>query len=156
MDRFTMAIVVGVLALVVAGVGAAAIVRGRETPPDLSTPRGVTLAYALAEQRGDGQTAWDLLAPSLQARGDHDRFLARVGNQGGPREYLTIEDEQIQIDAATVVLARTYPGSVGLFGGGSSTNRSTVRLARDTAGWRITVPPDEYNVFLNPPNSPRP
>jgi hypothetical protein len=150
-DRVTLALVAGVLALVVAGLGAAAIVRSRETPPDLSTPRGVTLAYALAEQRGDGQTAWDLLAPSAQARGDHDRFLARVGNQGSSREYLTVEDERIQTDAATVVVVRTYPGSVGIFGGGSNATRSTVRLARETAGWRITAPPDDYNLFLNPP-----
>jgi hypothetical protein len=151
MDRFTVALVGGVLALVVAGLGAAAIVRGRETPPDLSTPRGVTLAYALAEQRGDGQTAWDLLAPSAQARGDRDRFLARVGNQGNTREYLTVDDEQIQADAATVVLVRSYPGSVGIFGAGSNASRSTVRLARETTGWRITAPPDDYNLFLNPP-----
>ena len=82
MDRFTWIVVGGVLGLVVVGLSAATFLRGREAPPDLNTPAGVVLAYALAERRGDPQTAWDLLAPSAQARIDHDRFLARAGSTG--------------------------------------------------------------------------
>jgi hypothetical protein len=144
MDRFTWAIVVGVVALVVAGLAVAGTLRGRDTPPDLSTPSGVVLAYALAEQRGDGQVAWDLLAMSVQARADHDRFLARFGSRGTDRAYLSVEDEQGSGDTRSVVLVRTFPGSGSLFGGSSYANRTTVRLAREPAGWRITVPPDDY------------
>ena len=146
MDRFTWAVVGGVLALVVGGLVAATLVRGRERPPDLSTPSGVVLAYALAEQRGDGQTAWDLLATSAQARGDRDRFIAgATNNSNSGREYLTTEDERVEGDtAASVVLVRTYPASGGLFGSSGFSNRNTVRLVREGQAWRISVPPDDY------------
>jgi hypothetical protein len=131
----------------VGGVVAAAVVRGREPAPDLSTPSGIVLAYANAEQRGDPQTAWDLLATSAQERGDRERFLARAGNRGG-REYLTTESERVDGDAASVMLVHTYPGSGSVFGSSSSTSRDTVRLAREGPAWRITVPPDDY-VLIN-------
>src|SRR5882672_1771508 len=125
MDRFTLAVVGGVLGLVVAGLVAAAILRGNTAEPDVSTPAGVVVAYALAEQRGDGQAAWDLLATSVQARTNRDQFLARLGiRAGGDREYLTTEDVKIEADGASVVLVRTYPASSGLFGRNSYANRS--------------------------------
>jgi len=144
MDRSTLAVVGGVVGLVLAGLVAAAIVRGHAAQPDLSTPSGVVLAYAYAAERGDGQAAWDLLAAPVQARSNRDQFLARVGNRGSDREYVTTEDERIDADGASVVLVRTYPGSGSLFAGSGYSNRNTVRLAQETAGWRITVPPDPY------------
>jgi hypothetical protein len=145
MDRFTWFVVGGVLGLVVVGLTAAAVLRGRETAPDLNTPAGVVLAYALAEQRGDPQTAWDLLASSAQARADRDRFLARASSRGGSdREYLTTEDERLDADGASVVLVQTYAGSGGFFTRTSAASRSTVRLTRQGADWRIVVPPDDY------------
>jgi hypothetical protein len=147
MDRFTWIVVGSVVGLVVIGLAAAALLRGREAPPDLNTPAGVVLAYALAEQRGDPQTAWDLLATSVQARTDHNRFLARAGSRGGgDREYLTTEDERIDTDGASVVLVRTYTGSGAVFGSSSYANRTTVRLTRQGADWRIVVPPDDYLI----------
>ena len=144
MDRFTIAVVAGVLVLVVAGLGVAAAFRGREQPPDLSVPSGVVLAYAQAEQRGDTAAAWDLLSPSAQARTTRDRFIARAGGDGSQRGYLSTEDLGTDGDSARVALVRTYPASGGLFGSRSYTQRSTVVLARGDAGWRITVPPDDY------------
>jgi hypothetical protein len=128
---------------------AATLVRGRERPPDLNTPSGVVLAYALAEQRGDGQTAWDLLATSAQARGDRDRFIAAATNSGNSgSEYLTTEDERLDGDnAASVLLVRTYPASSGLLGSSSGySSRNTVRLVREGQAWRITVPPDDFRL----------
>jgi hypothetical protein len=152
MDRFTWIVSGGVVGLVVVGLAVAIFLRGREAPPDLNTPAGVVLAYALAERRGDPQTAWDLLAPSAQARTDHDRFLARAGNVGGgEREYLTTEDERIDADGASVVLVQTSTGSGGLFGSSSYASRSTVRLTRQGTDWRIVVPPDDYLLTLSKP-----
>ena len=74
MDRFTLAVGGGVLALIVAALAAAMLVRTSATPPDLTTPSGTALAYALAVRGGEQQAAWDLLAPSEQARLDRDRF----------------------------------------------------------------------------------
>lgn len=144
MDRFTYAVVGGVLALVVAGLVAAAVLRGHTPEPDLTTPSGVVLAYALADQRGDGQAGWDLLASSVKSRNNRDQFLVRFGNRGSDREYLTTQDERVDSDGASVVLVRTYAASGGIFGSSSYTNRNTVRLARESDGWRITVPPDPY------------
>jgi len=145
-------VVGGVLGLVAIGLAAAAVLRGHEPTPDLNTPSGVVLAYALAEQRKDPQTAWDLLAPSAQARLDHDRFLALVSSRGGSdREYLTTESERITADGATVVLVHTTVGSGGLFGSASYTNRNTVSLTRQGADWRITIPPaDDFLLFTKP------
>ncbi len=151
MDRFTVAVVGGVLALVVAGLVAAAVLRGHAPQPDLGTPSGIVLAYGLAEQRGDGQAAWELLASSVQARNSRDQFLVRFTGRGSQPEYLTTEDERIDADGASVTLVRTYPGSGGLFGGNSYTNRTTVRLVREAPGWRITVPPDPYVLFESKP-----
>ena len=143
MDRFTWIVTGGVIGLVVVGLAAAALLRGHETPPDLHTPAGVVLAYALAEERGDAQAAWDLLAGSAQARTDHDRFLARAA-RSGDSDYLTTEDERTDATGASVVLVRTSAGSGGLFGSRSYANRTTVRLVRQDANWRISVPPDDY------------
>lgn len=152
MDRFTWIVASGVVGLVVVGLAVATFLRGREAPPDLNTPSGVVLAYALAERRGDPQTAWDLLAPSAQARADHDRFLARAGSVGdGDREYLSTEDEQIVADGASVVLVQTSTGSGGLFGSRSYVNRWTVRLSRQGADWRIVVPHDDYLLSSSKP-----
>jgi hypothetical protein len=149
MDRFSLAIAGGVVALVAAGLVAAAVLRNQ--PPDVNTPSGVVLAYASAEERGDGQTAWNLLAASTQSRADRDRFIAGV-NRTNSSEYVSTESEQIDRDGASVVLVRTYPGSGSIFGGSSYSTRSTVRLNREEAGWRITVPPDAYNL-VSPPKS---
>jgi hypothetical protein len=144
MDRFTTSVVGGVLLLIVAGLSAAAILGTRQPEPDLTQPNGVVLAYALAEQRGDVATAWDLLDPSAQARTTRDQFIVRASQRESERGYLSTENVQLGSDDATVALIRTYPGSGGLFGSNSYTERSTVRLARGPAGWRITVPHDEY------------
>src|SRR5215207_6215449 len=126
MDRYTYAVIAGVLGLVVVGLGAAAILRGREAPLDLATPGGVVMAYVLAEQDGDAETAWNLLAPSAQARADRELFLARAGHRGGEHAYLSIEDERLDGTSASVVLVQTYPGATGLFGRSSYANRTTV------------------------------
>jgi hypothetical protein len=107
------------------------------------------LAYALAEQRGDAEAAWNLLATSAQSRADKNRFLAAVGrtDSGTTTQYVSTEDERIDGDTASVVLVRTYTGGAGIFGAQSFSNRTMVRLTREPGGWRITVPPDEYNLI---------
>jgi hypothetical protein len=154
MDRFTALVVGGVVALVLAGLAVAATSRGREAPPDLSSPAGVVLAYAQAELRGDGQTAWDLLAGSTRARADRERFIARVGSaEGSARQYLSTESVQLDPDGtASVTLIRTVPSSGGLFSNSSYSSRSVVRLAQEGGAWRITVPPDDFALRFNPTN----
>jgi hypothetical protein len=151
MDRFTLAFVGGIVALVAAALAAALLVRGSAAPPDLSTPSGTVLAYALAERRGDAHTAWDLLAPAEQARLDRDRFLAGASNASDDDVYLTTDDERLDVDGASVVLVRTYlDADGGLFGAHSSySTRTAVRLVRIDQDWRISVPPDVHSLTLS-------
>lgn len=152
MDRLTLVLVGGVLVLVGVGLGAAVIVSRNAVPPDLGSPGGVALAYELAEQRGDGQAAWNLLASSTQARADRDRFLARAGNYRPNDQSVSVEDMRIDGDEATVTLLRSRPRS-GIFDGGYSYSQ-TFRLVREPDGWRITVPPDEYALIAPPGGKP--
>ena len=154
MTRFTWGIVVGVLALVALSVGVAAVANSRQTPPDLSTPEGVVLAYALALQSGDIDRAWDLLAESARAQTTREAFISRAsGLRGGyERARLAVENVQVEGDVARVELVRRYEGADGPLGvfGGAYTNRNTVRLARESSEWRIVTPPDPF-VLQGPP-----
>ena len=76
MTRFTWAIVIGVLALVGVALVLAFATPRAVAPPDLSTPEGVTLAFALALQAGDLDQAWALLAPAAQAQTTRLRGLS--------------------------------------------------------------------------------
>ncbi len=153
MDRFTWGIAAGVVVLVLVGVGTAVALRGQAAPPDLTTPSGVTLAYALALQRGDAERAWELLAGSAQASTTRERFLQRAGGARGPddRVRLATEDEQVAGDTARVDLVRTYPGGGLLsFGAPAPSTHSTVRLVREGSQWRISVPPDPLLLLDRP------
>src|ERR1044071_6627484 len=108
MDRFTIALTAGVLALIAAGILVAASLRGREAAPDLTTPSGVTLAYALAEQRGDPESAWNLLSTDVKANNKRDQFVLRA-DQHNDRALLSTEQETVDGQTASVVLVRTYP-----------------------------------------------
>ena len=151
-DRLTLGLIGGVLVLVVVGLGSAAIVGRNAAPPDLGSPGGVALAYALAEQKGDGPTAWSLLGASTQAKADRDRFLARAGNYRPANEYVSLESEKIDGDEATVTLVRSRR-ETGIFDSAYSYSE-TFRLVREPAGWRITVPPDEYLLVAPPGGKP--
>ena len=143
MDRFTCTLAAGVLVLVIGGLATAAWLRGHASAPELTTPGGVVLAYAEAEQRGDGTAAWNLLDAAVQARNDRDTFVART-----PREedaYLAVEDEHVDADTATVVLVRMAPGSGGVFER-TYASHTPVRLRRTGSDWRIVVPPDSYRL----------
>jgi hypothetical protein len=143
-----------VVLLVVVALGAAAT-RGRGEPPDPSTPGGTVLAYALAEERGDGETAWGLLSTAVQQGADRQQYLLRVGGNGEPDNIsFATEDERVDGDTASVVLVRTYVSSGGWFGtSDTQSTRTTVRLVREDAGWRLSVPPDSY-LLTKPVSSP--
>jgi hypothetical protein len=151
MDRFTRLFVGGVLALVGAGLVTAVAVRGRDTPPDLTTPGGVVLAYALALQNDQPQAAWDLLATPVQDRNDRDLFIAHARID----DDAALSTDNVQVtngSSATVVLLRRHPAA-GLFGGYDGyTNRDTVVLVREADNWRISVPPDPWLVNTRKPS----
>jgi len=146
--RFTWGIVIGVLALVAVALALAFAAPTRTQAPDLTTPEGVTLAFALALQQGDLDQAWALLAPSAQAQTTKDRFITRAEGFRSTyqRARLTTNAATIDGDMARVDLVKSYPASGGLFGLGDSSysNTSTTRLMRVNGEWRITTPPDPF------------
>jgi len=148
--RFTWGIVIGVLALVGVALVLAYASPRAAAPPDLGTPEGVTLAFALALQSGDLDQAWTLLAPSAQAQTTKDRFITRAEGFRSTyqRARLSTNAPTVDGDTARVDLTRTYPSSGGLLGLGDSAyaNTSTTRLAREGGQWRITTPPDPFLV----------
>ena len=148
MTRFTWAIVIGVLALVIVSIVLAATLDRTGAPPDPSTPEGVALAYALAVQRGDPEDAWELLASSVKSQTTRDRFLVRASDLRGTyeRARLSFENVRVEGDTARLELVRTYPASGGLLGvgSGSYSNRNTVRLVREEGDWRISAPPEPF------------
>jgi hypothetical protein len=154
MSRFTWAIVAGVLALVVLSVGLAVALPRTQPEPDMGTPEGVALAYALAMQRGEPEDAWDLLAESARSQTTRDSFIARAGDVASSyeRARLSVEDPRVTGDTARVQLVRTYPSSSGPFGlgGGSFSNRNTVTLIQASGGWRISTPPEAFLLVNRP------
>ena len=104
MTRFTWGIVIGVLVLVAVSVGLAIALPRTQPTPDLSTPDGVALAYALAMQRGEPEAAWELLSSAAQAQTTRDRFITRAtGLTGGyERARLSVEDVSTEGDTARV------------------------------------------------------
>ena len=150
-DRLTLGIAVTVLVLVAVGIGVAAMVGRVQPAPNLSTPEGVTLAYELAIQRGEPDTAWDLLSSQAQAATTRQEFLARasgLSRRGDAR--LSVENVRIDGDTTHLDVARTIPTSGFLgFGAGSFTTRSPVTLVRERGEWRVSVPSEPF-VIMQP------
>jgi hypothetical protein len=138
-----------VLALVVVSLALAVTLQSRQPTPDLTTPSGVTLAFVLAVQSGEGQQAWDLLASSARAQTTRERFLTNVGNFRNlyERARLSVENERVEGDTARVDRVRTFSNG-GPFGfGGSNAQRQTVGLVREQGQWRIESPPDAFPLL---------
>ena len=149
-DRLTLGIGLGVLLLVAIGIGVAVIAGRVQTPPDLTTPEGVTLAYELDIQRGEADAAWSLLTAEAQAGTTRQEFLARAA--GLRRGDVRFSVENVRIDGNTahldVVRVASTPGFLGL-GAGTFSIRSPVTLARENNEWRISVPSEPY-VIMQP------
>jgi hypothetical protein len=140
-----------VLAVVAVGISVAVIVGRMQPAPDLNTPEGVTLAYELAIQRGEPDTAWNLLSSEAQAATTRQEFLARaagLANRGDVR--LAVENVRTDGQTTHLDVTRTMPtsGFLGL-GAGSLTIRNSVTLVRESDAWRISVPSEPF-VIMQP------
>ncbi len=145
MDRFTWGIVVGAVLLVAVGLASVTLARRPVAPPDFSTPEGVVRAYVTALDSQHPEQAWDLLTTGARAGITRDEFIRRATIEGGPRyARVAVESAVVEGDTARVELARTFAGSGGLVGSADYTQRTTVRLERESGAWRISVPPDPY------------
>jgi hypothetical protein len=145
MDRFTRGIIVGVVALIVAGLAVALIGLGREESADPATPRGVTILYIRALREGRLEAAYDLLSAGAKQQVSRERFVeqARFVQWRGGRT--TVGDAVIEGARARVPVRRSTEG--GLLNSGSSATEMTY-LVQESGGWRISSPSEPFGLFL--------
>ena len=141
LDRFTLGIAVGVVALVVA---LFLVVLGQPTdagPVDESRPAGVVHNYYLALLRDDPKTAYAYLSADAQARLPYERFAARPAYRG-PQRRLRIDEEHLEGDTARVLVRWTYTsGGFFPFSTGEYSNEQTIVLRLENGAWKIAQQP---------------
>jgi hypothetical protein len=155
LDRFTWAVVGGVVGLGVVAIVNAAVFRGGP-PPDRSTPGGVASAYILAVQSKHTDEAWELLdsprAVDVQpVRGGtptKEDFQRQVNNSySDPNKRIRLLKTDETGDTARVDLEITHVSQAPvLLGGGSSSRTVSMSLKRSGESWRITSAPPIYEL----------
>lgn len=160
MDRWTWALVVGIVAISVAALAAAVFARVTQPPPDLTTPEGVTTAYILAIQGREPDRAWDMLDSPQAAGGPfpgprgasltRETFRQQVLNLHRPENRrLRVLGTTTSGDVARVELQITTlasgPPLLGNFGGGMTQTR-IFELQRRESTWRISSAPPIWDL----------
>lgn len=152
-DRFLLAIVLGLVALlIIAGV---AIGLSRQAAPLLpaDTPGGTVQRFYVAIQQQDYDAAYALLSATLPDRPTQDKFVAyNLGQSSSRREQqdtrVSIKDAQISGSMAVVVVGITHYYNSGPFGGSNQwTAEETFDLQQEGAAWRITGLPYGYMPY---------
>lgn len=143
-DWFLISIVVGIVAIVIAGLVLA--LSGSEPRDYVSDedPQGVAFNYLLAIQKKDYDRAYGYLAAELPSRpADAGQFFDDLQDSWNcsseqlEQSGFRIDESEIFTDRAVVFVEQTIYTRGGIFGGGSYTNRHTVNLIQEPAGWRI-------------------
>lgn len=159
MDRFTWAIVGGVVALCVAALASVVMLRASQPPPDLSTPAGVATAYILAIQNRDPDAAWELLAspdaafprlrrPPGEGPLTRERFRQEVLNlyrqeNKRLRVVATIPGADVARVEVEIAWVRSGPP---LLGSAPPPRTMLFELKRQGATWRITSAPPLWDL----------
>ena len=149
-DRFLLGIVVGSIALVLAGIAAVFFV-GRPRPAqtlDPNSPAGVVQAYVEAVRAGDRDRAYDLLSRSartdVRREAYRERFPTTAGS-GDTGTRIIIEPISETGDAAEVkVTISRFAARTDPFSSGTYHRDLTVRLVREDGAWRINQPAEPY------------
>ncbi|MDJ0752167.1 MAG: hypothetical protein QNJ45_01510 [Ardenticatenaceae bacterium] len=143
-DWFLISIVIGIAVVVVAGLVLA--LRGSEPLDYVSDddPEGVAFNYLLAIQQKDYDRAYGYLAADLPSRpADAGQFFDDLQNSWDcsserlEQSGFRVDDSEVFTDRAVVFVEQTVFTSGDLFGSSSYTNRYTVNLIKEPAGWRI-------------------
>jgi hypothetical protein len=150
-DRFLIGIVVGAVALIVAGILAVVLV-GRGGPSqafDPSSPAGTVQAYVEAIRAGDRDRAYAMLSRAAQTdtRGQsfRDRFPSPSDSRGRSNRVL-IEPIGESGNAAEVrVTVSRFSARSDPFSTGAYHNETVVRLVREDGAWKIDRPIDPYS-----------
>jgi hypothetical protein len=148
-DRFLLAIVGGTLLLVVIGVALVFVLgRSRSTSPaDPNSPVGIVQAYIEAVRAGDAERARSYLTgPGLD---EFDRQTRITPLRPTADEHLRIVVDTTSVtDSAAevrVTVSRFYTRS-DPFSSGTSHRDIIVRLVRDNGVWKLSQPPQPYEL----------
>jgi len=150
-DRFLLAILIGLGALLLLAGGA--VVFSRQSPPALpaGTPGAVVQQFYAALENHDPDTAYNFLSDSMPDKPARAAFVsynlggARYGySQAGDSRRIGPETTRGDVAVVPVVITH-YDANPGPFGGaGQWTSDETFTLHRDAEGWRITDLPYQY------------
>jgi hypothetical protein len=150
-DRFLLAIVLGALALIVAGL-AVVLALGRgpvAPPPDPASPVGVVQSYVEALRAGDVDRARAYLSQSARAELDRQRdAFPRLYQPAGLEERVLMEPVEADADHAVVkVTISTFSARTDPFSSSTYHREVEVRLVREAGQWRIAQPAEPYPFF---------
>ena len=139
LDRFTLAIVAGALALAVV-LYLVILQQPSETRPlDESSPAGVVHNYFLALRSDEVRKAYGYLSAEAQAKTPYEQFARGVAPASGNRWRIRIDDERIEGDTARVTVRRTYGSGGGFFpfSSGEDTREIVYVLTRENGAWKL-------------------
>lgn len=135
-DRFTVAIVIAVVALIVIAFLLVMLPQDQE-PLDESTPQGVVTAYLRQIRSPEPDLAYDYLASSLRETVTLEDFLLQIAWTANDDRRVTVHDASVTESTARVSVS--YAANRSLFGSSSFTE--TFLLATEADNWRISLVP---------------
>jgi hypothetical protein len=146
-DRFLLAIIAGIVALVVVALALALTRTPQGYQPD-TTPGGVAYNYVLAIKQRDDERAYAYLSPELTGypatvdgfAADTERYSWEFNRDPAT---LAIGNERRTGERAVVTLNETRFSQGGLFGSNQYTTSFNVTLRRQGEAWKI-VSADSY------------
>jgi hypothetical protein len=146
-DRFLLAIIAGIVALVVIALVLALTRTAQGYLPE-TTPGNVAYNYLLAVKQGDDIRAYGYLSPELKGypatvddfRADMDRYGWQFSRDAAT---IGVGDERVSDERAVVTMNETRFYQGGLFSSGSYTSAFDVTLRRQGDTWKI-VNADSY------------
>lgn len=146
-DRFLLAIIAGVVALVVVAL-ALALTRSPQGYLPETTPGAVAQNYVLALKQRDDERAYGYLSPELRGYpATVEAFAADVESYSWQFSHdsatLAVGSERISGERAVVTLNETRFYQGGLFGSSQYTTSFDVTLRRQGEAWKI-VGADSY------------
>jgi len=146
-DKFLIAIVTGIIALVVVAI-AVVLLRAPQSEEylDTGTPDAVVHDYFLAIQRQDYENAYGYLPDDLSNKPDLDDFIREMNNARNQEAALSLGETRIgDVHTQVDVTITTYRRD-GILESSSYSNRHTVflRATGDGSTWTIIEFPYPY------------
>jgi hypothetical protein len=138
LDRFTLLIAGGAVALVGLLLLLVLVQPPDSQPRDESTPSGVVHNFYLALLNDDLPKAYSYLSAEAQGKVTYEQFVQqRSVRETRPR--LRIVDERIEGETARVTVSRSYGSRGGFFPfeAGEYTNQQTIVLRREAGAWKL-------------------